>query len=76
MVKNLHGSRMKKFWEKANAEKQEPNSQKQESNAENTKMNPGSKEMGALYEASILGKSQSEQAFQKTLYQVRMITYN
>ncbi|MGF1939566.1 MAG: hypothetical protein RM347_035490 [Nostoc sp. ChiQUE02] len=24
MVKNLHGSRMKEFWEKANSEKQEP----------------------------------------------------
>jgi hypothetical protein len=63
MVQNLHGSRMKEFWEKANAEKQEPNSQKQESNAENTEMNAGSKEMGALYEASISGQNQSEQGF-------------
>jgi hypothetical protein len=63
MVKNLHGSRMKEFWEKANAEKQEPNSQKRESNAENTEMNAGSKEMGALYEASISVQNQSEQGF-------------
>ena len=66
MVKNLHGSRMKEFWEKANAEKQEPNSLKQESNAENTEMNPGSEEMGALNQASILGKSESEQGFCET----------
>ncbi|AUB42126.1 Methyl-accepting chemotaxis protein [Nostoc flagelliforme CCNUN1] len=63
MVQNLHGSRMKEFWEKANAEKQEPNSQKRESNAENTEMNAGSKEMGALYEASISVQNQSEQGF-------------
>ena len=65
MVRNLHGSRMKEFWEKANAENQEPDSKEQESNAENTDMNAGSEEMGALYEASILGKTQSEHEFQK-----------
>ncbi|MEJ6485263.1 hypothetical protein N0Y54_28790 [Nostoc punctiforme UO1] len=34
MVRNLHGSRMKEFWEKPNAENQEPSSTKQESNSE------------------------------------------
>ncbi|MHC5771857.1 MAG: hypothetical protein ACYTXI_41330 [Nostoc sp.] len=59
MVKNLHGSRMKEFWEKANAEKQE-------SNAEISEIDAGSVEIGALNQASILGKSQSEQGFQET----------
>lgn len=63
MVRNLHGSRMKEFWEKPNAENEEANSKKQESNAENYQMNAGSEEMGALYKASILGQSQSEQGF-------------
>ncbi|MBD2533615.1 hypothetical protein H6G97_30290 [Nostoc flagelliforme FACHB-838] len=66
MVKNLHGSRMKEFWEKANAENQQPDAKKRESNAENTEMNAGCEEMGALYKASILGQSQSEQGFQET----------
>ncbi|WP_229501741.1 hypothetical protein [Nostoc mirabile] len=65
MVQNLHGSRMKEFWEKANAEKREPNSQKQESNTENTEMNAGSEEMRASYKASISDKTQPEQRFQK-----------
>ncbi|WP_260445978.1 MULTISPECIES: hypothetical protein [unclassified Nostoc] len=58
MVKNLHGSRMKQFWEKANFEKQE-------SNAEISDKDAGSEEMGALYEASISDQSQSEKGFQK-----------
>ncbi|WP_193200642.1 hypothetical protein [Nostoc sp. MG11] len=66
MVKNLHGSRMKEFWEKANSLNQQPNSEKREPNAEISDKDAGSEEMGALYEASILGKSQSEQAFGKT----------
>ncbi|MDM9580044.1 hypothetical protein [Nostoc sp. GT001] len=66
MVKNLHGSRMKEFWEKANAENQEPSSTKQESNAEVSDKDAGSEEMGALNQASILGQNQSEQGFQKT----------
>jgi hypothetical protein len=58
MVKNLHGSRMKEFWEKANAEKRE-------SNAEISDKDAGCEEMDASYKASILGKDQSEQGFQK-----------
>jgi hypothetical protein len=65
MVKNLHGSRMKEFWEKANAEKQEPNAEKRELNAGDSEMNAGCEEMRASYKASILGKDQSEQGFQK-----------
>ncbi|WP_179064055.1 hypothetical protein [Nostoc sp. C052] len=68
MVKNLHGSRMKEFWEKANAEnqqsdsqKQEPDSQKRESNAEISDKDAGCEGMGALNQASILGQSESEQ---------------
>ncbi|WP_242059520.1 MULTISPECIES: hypothetical protein [Nostoc] len=63
MVKNLHGSRMKEFWEKANSEKQEPNAEKRESNAGDSEIDAGCEEMGALYEASILGQSDSEQGF-------------
>ena len=66
MVKNLHGSRMKEFWEKANAEKQEPSAEKREPNAGDSDKDAGCEEMGALYEASILGKDQSEQGFQGT----------
>ncbi|MEH2002697.1 MAG: hypothetical protein V7L00_28860 [Nostoc sp.] len=65
MVKNLHGSRIKEFWEKANTEKREPDSEKQEPSAEISDKDAGSEEMGALYKASILGKSQSEQRFQE-----------
>jgi hypothetical protein len=66
MVKNLHGSRMKEFWEKANAEKREPNSEKRELNAEISDKDADSEEIGALYKASILGQSQSEQRLQET----------
>ncbi|QFS51631.1 hypothetical protein [Nostoc sphaeroides] len=59
MVKNLHGSRMKEFWEKANTEKRELNAGDSEKDA-------GSEEMGALNQASILGQNQSEQGFQET----------
>ncbi|MCC5612201.1 hypothetical protein LC612_37110 [Nostoc sp. CHAB 5834] len=65
MVKNLHGSRMKEFWEKANSQNQQPDSLKREPNAEISDKDAGSEEMGALYEASILGQSHSEQGFQK-----------
>ncbi|WGV24207.1 hypothetical protein [Halotia branconii] len=65
MVRNLHGSRMKEFWEKVNTETQEANSTKQESNAENTEVNAGSEEMRCNYTASISDKTQSEQRFQK-----------
>ena len=66
MVKNLHGSRMKEFWEKANSENQQPNAEKQEPNAGDSDKDTGCEEMGALNQASILGKDQSEQGFQKT----------
>ncbi|MBN3905633.1 MAG: hypothetical protein HWQ35_03345 [Nostoc sp. NMS1] len=65
MVKNLHGSRMKEFWEKANAEKREPNSEKRELNAGDSEIDAGSEEIGALNQASISGKSQLEQGFQE-----------
>ncbi len=63
MVKNLHGSRMKEFWEKANAENQQPDAKKQEPNAEISEIDAGSEEMRALNQASILGQSESEQGF-------------
>jgi ribosomal protein L12E/L44/L45/RPP1/RPP2 len=63
MVKNLHGSRMKEFWEKANAASPKPDAEKQKSNAENTEMNAAPEEMRALNQASIIAKSQSEQGF-------------
>lgn len=59
MVKNLHGSRMKEFWEKANAEKRELN-------AGDSEIDAGCEEMRALYEASILREKQSEQGFCET----------
>ncbi|MBD2536489.1 hypothetical protein H6G97_47335, partial [Nostoc flagelliforme FACHB-838] len=59
MVQNLHGSRMKEFWEKASAEKRE-------SNAENSEKDAGCEEMRASYKASISGESQSEEEFQET----------
>ncbi|WP_228039058.1 hypothetical protein [Nostoc sp. LEGE 12450] len=72
MVKNLHGSRMKEFWEKANSLnqqpnslKQEPNSEKRESNAGDSEIDAAPEEIRALYKASILAKDQSEQGFQK-----------
>ncbi|AUB44721.1 Methyl-accepting chemotaxis protein (plasmid) [Nostoc flagelliforme CCNUN1] len=67
MVQNLHGSRMKEFWEKANSENQQPDSQKREPNAGDSEIDAGSEEMGALYEASILSQSRSEQRFQEPL---------
>jgi hypothetical protein len=66
MVKNLHGSRMKEFWEKANSASPKPNSEKRELNAGDSEIDAGSEEMRALYEASILGQSDSEQGFQET----------
>jgi hypothetical protein len=65
-VKNLHGSRMKEFWEKANSENQQPDSLKREPNAGDSEIDAGSKEMRASYKASILAKDQSEQGFQET----------
>jgi hypothetical protein len=63
MVKNLHGSRMKEFWEKANVENQQPDSLKREPNAGDLEKDAGCEEMGALYKASILSQSESEQGF-------------
>ncbi|WP_256874793.1 hypothetical protein [Nostoc sp. C057] len=63
MVKNLHGSRMKEFWEKANSASPKPDAEKREPNAGDSEIDAGSEKMGALYEASILGKEQSEQGF-------------
>ncbi len=65
MVKNLHGSRMKEFWEKANSFNQQPNAEKQESNAGDSEIDAAPEEIRALYKASILGKDQSEQGFRK-----------
>ncbi len=66
MVKNLHGSRMKEFWEKANAENQQPNAEKRELNGGDLDKDAGSEEMRALYKASISSQSQLEQGFQET----------
>ncbi|QHG20718.1 hypothetical protein [Nostoc sp. ATCC 53789] len=65
MVKNLHGSRMKEFWEKANAEKREPNSEKEEPNSGDSDKDAGCEEIRASYKASILDQSESEQGFQE-----------
>ncbi|MHC0061313.1 hypothetical protein ACWATR_00065 [Nostoc sp. UIC 10890] len=56
MVKNLHGSRIKEFWEKNNSFNQQPD-------AEISDKDAGSEEIRALNQASISG--QSEQGFQK-----------
>ncbi|MCC5632135.1 hypothetical protein LC613_31200 [Nostoc sphaeroides CHAB 2801] len=48
MVQNLHGSRMKEFWEKANSEKQEPSAEKRELNAGDSEIDAECEEMGAL----------------------------
>ncbi|MBN3923129.1 hypothetical protein [Nostoc sp. NMS4] len=66
MVKNLHGSRMKEFWEKANSASPKPDAEKQESNAEISEIDAGSEEMSALNQASTLGQSESAQGFQET----------
>ncbi|MCC5613328.1 hypothetical protein LC612_43290 [Nostoc sp. CHAB 5834] len=66
MVKNLHGSRMKEFWEKANSKNQQPDAKKREPNAGDSEIDAGSEEMGALNQAPILCQSDSEQRFQET----------
>lgn len=65
MVKNLHGSRMKEFWEKANVENQQPDSLKREPNAGDSEIDAGCEEIRASYKASISGQSQLEQGFQE-----------
>ncbi|MFN6567938.1 hypothetical protein [Dendronalium sp. ChiSLP03b] len=59
----MHGSRMKDFWEKANAE--EPDSTKQQLSAENTGVNAALEEMRCKYTASISDETQREQGFEK-----------
>ncbi|MBD2359560.1 hypothetical protein H6G41_34335 [Tolypothrix sp. FACHB-123] len=63
MVRNLHGSRMKEFWEKVNAQTQQANSTKQQSNAESTEKKAGSEEMRCKYAASISDKTEPGQGF-------------
>lgn len=63
MVKNLHGSRMKEFWEKANSENQQPDAKERELNAGDLEIDAGCEEIRALNQASILGQSESEQGF-------------
>ncbi len=65
MIKNLHGSRIRDFWEKADSAKRELDAEKRELDAGDSDKDAGSEEMGALYRASILGQTQSERAFQK-----------
>ncbi|MBD2255701.1 hypothetical protein [Nostoc parmelioides] len=65
MVRNLHGSRIKEFWDKVSAETEEPNSTKQQSSAEILQIDAGSEEMRCKDKASISDKTQSEQGFQK-----------
>ncbi|MBW4456803.1 MAG: hypothetical protein KME55_31275 [Nostoc indistinguendum CM1-VF10] len=65
MVKNLHGSRMKEFWEKANYVPRELDTEKRESNAGDSEIDAAPEEIRALYKASILGKDQSEQGFRE-----------
>ncbi|MEA5506859.1 hypothetical protein VB735_27925 [Halotia wernerae UHCC 0503] len=65
MIRNLHGSRMKEFWEQIDSANQQPDSEKQAPNSSNTEMDAAPEEIGALYRASISDQSQSEQGFQK-----------
>ncbi|MEH2151689.1 hypothetical protein [Nostoc sp.] len=66
MVKNLHGSRMKEFWEKANSASRKPDAEKREPNAQISEIDAGCEGIRALNQASILGQSESEQEFQET----------
>jgi hypothetical protein len=64
-VKNLHGSRIRDFWEQVDSAKRELDAEKRELDAGDSDKDAGSEEMGALNQASILGQSQSKQGFQK-----------
>ncbi|WP_420762061.1 hypothetical protein [Nostoc sp. CALU 546] len=66
MVKNLHGSRIKDFWEKGNSASPKPDAEKREPNAEISEKDAGCEEIRASYRASILGESQSDNEFQET----------
>ncbi|MCG6138841.1 MAG: hypothetical protein MET45_30330 [Nostoc sp. LLA-1] len=65
MIRNLHGSRMKNFWEQIDSANQQPDSEKQESNAENSEIDTGILEIDAKNLACISEKTQSQQEFQK-----------
>ncbi|WP_375491107.1 hypothetical protein [uncultured Nostoc sp.] len=65
IVRNLHGSRMKDFWEEVDSTKQEPDAQKQQPNSEDKEINTVKEEMRASNQAPISGKTQIEQVFQK-----------
>jgi hypothetical protein len=60
MVKNLHGSRIKEFWEKNNSENQQPDAKKQELSAEISEKDAGCEEMRASYKASTSVQIDSE----------------
>ncbi|MBE9053873.1 hypothetical protein IQ243_26430 [Nostocales cyanobacterium LEGE 11386] len=63
LVRNLHGSRMKEFWEGIDSASQKPNTEKPEPNSPNSEMDAGSEEMRYLYKESISSQTQSEQGF-------------
>ncbi|WP_226889904.1 hypothetical protein [Nostoc sp. MG11] len=64
MIRNLHGSRMKEFCEQIDSASQKTDAEKQAPNSENLEKDAASKEMRALYRASISEQTQSEQGFQ------------
>ncbi|MEA5557378.1 hypothetical protein [Nodularia spumigena] len=62
LVRNLHGSRMKEFWEGIYSTSQKPNAEKTEPNSQNSEMNAGFLEIDATNLACISTQTQSEQA--------------
>ncbi|MEH1808484.1 hypothetical protein [Nostoc sp.] len=65
IVRNLHGSRMKDFWEEVDSTKLEPSAQKQQPNSEDKEIDTVPEKMRASNQAPISGQTQSEQAFQE-----------
>ncbi|WP_242053753.1 hypothetical protein [Nostoc sp. FACHB-888] len=63
IFRNLHGSRMKDFWEEVDSAKQEPDAQKQQPNSEISEIDAAPKKMRALNQAPISGQTQLQQAF-------------
>lgn len=63
LVRNLHGSRMKEFWEGIDSTSQKSNAEKTEPNSQNSEMNAGFLEIDARNLACISSQTQSEQAF-------------
>lgn len=63
LVRNLHGSRMKEFWEGIDSTSQKPNAEKTEPNSQNSERNAGFLEIDATNLACISSQTQSEQAF-------------